>query len=242
MRRDNERLARELAKTRAALDVVGKAHALLELLSESAEPDTQVEAVIAPAVVELAEHTSTSRACELLGWSGPPTTEPSARPRRAPARAPAGAGERALRGGVGAGAGRAEQRPVRRQVGRAVLGDACWTRAPTCARCRRCTGCCAAPARPANAAARPPTPPGRGPSCSPPHPCTCGPGTSPSSAARRVGSLLRLLRDPRHLLPLRRRLHRRRPRVGRDRRTAHRWCHQPSRHGPGACTPTAAPR
>ncbi len=34
-----ERAERELAKTRAALDVVGKAHALLELLSESA--DTQ---------------------------------------------------------------------------------------------------------------------------------------------------------------------------------------------------------
>ena len=41
LRRENERLARELAKTRAALDVVGKAHALLELLSESAEPDKQ---------------------------------------------------------------------------------------------------------------------------------------------------------------------------------------------------------
>ena len=41
LRRENERLARELAKTRAALDVVGKAHALLELLSESAEPDTR---------------------------------------------------------------------------------------------------------------------------------------------------------------------------------------------------------
>jgi transposase-like protein len=39
LRRDNERLARELARTRAALDVVGKAHALLELLSESAEPE-----------------------------------------------------------------------------------------------------------------------------------------------------------------------------------------------------------
>ena len=38
LRRDNERLARELRKTRAALDVVGKAHVLLELLSESAEP------------------------------------------------------------------------------------------------------------------------------------------------------------------------------------------------------------
>ena len=39
LRRDNERLARELAKTRAALDVVGKAHALLELLSESADTE-----------------------------------------------------------------------------------------------------------------------------------------------------------------------------------------------------------
>ena len=39
LRRENERLAGELAKARAALDVVGEAHALLELLSESAEPD-----------------------------------------------------------------------------------------------------------------------------------------------------------------------------------------------------------
>ena len=38
LRRANERLTRDLAKTRAALDVVGKAHALLELLSESADP------------------------------------------------------------------------------------------------------------------------------------------------------------------------------------------------------------
>jgi transposase len=39
LRRDKQRLERELAKTRAALDVVGKAHALLELLSESADTD-----------------------------------------------------------------------------------------------------------------------------------------------------------------------------------------------------------
>lgn len=39
LRRDNQRLGRELAKTRAALDVVGKAHALLELLSESVDTD-----------------------------------------------------------------------------------------------------------------------------------------------------------------------------------------------------------
>jgi transposase-like protein len=38
LRQENERLAAELARTKAALDVVGKAHALLGLLSESAEP------------------------------------------------------------------------------------------------------------------------------------------------------------------------------------------------------------
>jgi len=37
LRRDNERLAAELARTKAALEIVGKAHALLGLLSESAE-------------------------------------------------------------------------------------------------------------------------------------------------------------------------------------------------------------
>jgi transposase len=38
LRRQNEKLARDLARTQAALDIMGKAHALLELLSESAEP------------------------------------------------------------------------------------------------------------------------------------------------------------------------------------------------------------
>jgi transposase-like protein len=38
LRRRAERAEAELAKTKAALEVVGKAHALLELLSESAEP------------------------------------------------------------------------------------------------------------------------------------------------------------------------------------------------------------
>lgn len=41
LRARNERLERELAKTKAALEVVGKAHALLELLSESADTDQQ---------------------------------------------------------------------------------------------------------------------------------------------------------------------------------------------------------
>jgi transposase-like protein len=40
LRRENERLARELAKQKAALEIMGKAHALLELLSESADTGT----------------------------------------------------------------------------------------------------------------------------------------------------------------------------------------------------------
>jgi transposase len=39
LRAENERLRVELAKARAALDVVGKAHALLGLISESADTD-----------------------------------------------------------------------------------------------------------------------------------------------------------------------------------------------------------
>lgn len=38
LRRQNEKMAKDLARTQAALDIMGKAHALLELLSESAEP------------------------------------------------------------------------------------------------------------------------------------------------------------------------------------------------------------
>ena len=37
LRKENEKLGTELARTRAALEVVGTAHALLELLSESAD-------------------------------------------------------------------------------------------------------------------------------------------------------------------------------------------------------------
>lgn len=38
LRRQNEKLAKDLARTQAALDIMGKAHTLLEMLSESAEP------------------------------------------------------------------------------------------------------------------------------------------------------------------------------------------------------------
>ena len=37
LRRHNDKLARDLARTQAALEIMGKAHALLELLSESAQ-------------------------------------------------------------------------------------------------------------------------------------------------------------------------------------------------------------
>jgi len=39
LRRRNERLEAELAKTKLALDITGKAHALLELISESADTE-----------------------------------------------------------------------------------------------------------------------------------------------------------------------------------------------------------
>jgi transposase len=39
LRRQNERLARELAKTQTALEITGKVHALLEQLSESADTE-----------------------------------------------------------------------------------------------------------------------------------------------------------------------------------------------------------
>ena len=38
LRRENEKLAKDLARNQAALEVMGKAHALLELLSESTDP------------------------------------------------------------------------------------------------------------------------------------------------------------------------------------------------------------
>jgi transposase len=41
LRKENEKLTAELTRTKAALEVVGKAHALLELLSESADSGTK---------------------------------------------------------------------------------------------------------------------------------------------------------------------------------------------------------
>lgn len=41
LRREKAKVEAELARTKAALDIVGKAHALLELLSESADAETR---------------------------------------------------------------------------------------------------------------------------------------------------------------------------------------------------------
>ena len=41
LRKDNEKLTAELTRTKAALEIMGKAHALLELLSESADSDAK---------------------------------------------------------------------------------------------------------------------------------------------------------------------------------------------------------
>jgi transposase len=43
LRRQNDKLAKDLARTQAALEIMGKAHALLELLSENAEPTREPE-------------------------------------------------------------------------------------------------------------------------------------------------------------------------------------------------------
>ncbi len=43
LRRRNERLEVELARTKTALEITGKVHALLEQLSESAAPDTKLK-------------------------------------------------------------------------------------------------------------------------------------------------------------------------------------------------------
>ena len=41
LRREKAKVEAELARTKAALDVVGEAHALLEMLSESADAETR---------------------------------------------------------------------------------------------------------------------------------------------------------------------------------------------------------
>ena len=69
LRRENEKLTAELTRTKAALEVVGKAHALLELLSESADSRREAAEVTDAAFAELEPLTCVKRACELLGKS-----------------------------------------------------------------------------------------------------------------------------------------------------------------------------
>ena len=41
LRKENDKLTAELTRTKAALEIMGKAHALLELLSESADTNAK---------------------------------------------------------------------------------------------------------------------------------------------------------------------------------------------------------
>ena len=73
LRARNAKLEAELTKTRTALDIMGKAHALLEQLSESAddqEPPRAAEEALNTAFIELrAAQVSIARACALTGRS-----------------------------------------------------------------------------------------------------------------------------------------------------------------------------
>ena len=117
LRRDNDRLRRELAKTQAALDVVGKAHALLELALRERTPRSGRSGDRPQAVAELAGHTSTKQACELRGGPGTPTTAPAGQLSRRRSVLDWRRRTRSARRRC-AGTGRAEQSPVRRQVRR----------------------------------------------------------------------------------------------------------------------------
>ncbi|MGG1909880.1 hypothetical protein AB1285_23260 [Microbacterium sp. NRRL B-14842] len=76
-----EKAEAELAKTRAALDLMGKStRALGDALRERGQA-AAVAAVINPAVDGLAEHVGTAAACALLGRSAPVTTGPRTRHR-----------------------------------------------------------------------------------------------------------------------------------------------------------------
>ena len=122
LRRQIGRLQTELERNRPALDVMGKAHALLELLSESADT-TDVDAIVGDAAGGV-KTVGTKMACLLLGVSRathyrrlnppPPTRGPSGPDRavRGGACRRAGAAEpsRALGPGPGAGVGAAARR------------------------------------------------------------------------------------------------------------------------------------
>ena len=117
LRRENEKLTAELAQTKAALEVVRKAHALLELLSESADCDTKRHR-LDMAVTELEPLTSVKRACDCSGITGDAAPPASSRPGRGQSTArAAGAAPRGADGGrAGRAAGPAGQRAVRGQV------------------------------------------------------------------------------------------------------------------------------
>jgi putative transposase len=98
LRRQNERLAADLARNRAALEIMGKAHAFLQLLSGKRGTRPEVEQMIEAAFAELQPLLDTKTACDLLGKSRAthyrrcrPTVSRPRRARRPPANALSGA-------------------------------------------------------------------------------------------------------------------------------------------------------
>ncbi|BBX97797.1 hypothetical protein MLAC_30910 [Mycobacterium lacus] len=124
------------------MDLVGKAHALLETLSEHGHA-ARVEEVIAQLLPEVERLTSTAKACALLGKPRASLYRQRNRPagpRRKPG--PSGPPPNALDA--------AERTQILtvlcqpRFADKAVArGPSCSTRASTCARSPRCTGSCA---------------------------------------------------------------------------------------------------
>jgi transposase-like protein len=217
-----ERAERELAKTKAALEIVGKAHALLEMLSPERGHRDAVEAVIAPAVLLLAEQTSTAKMCGLLGKprgshyrdrKPVPVLPAPAVGRATPVNALSAAEQEEVLAVLSSP--RFCDRSVA-QVWATLLDEGVYLCSQsTMHRLLRATGL--AGERRAQASH---------PAKVRPELLATGPGQvvvgHHQTPRPRPGAVLRPLRDPRHLLPLRRRAGRRRPRRQPDRRRAHR--------------------
>ena len=209
-------------RPRRRLTIMGKAHALLEEISESADTRTSGRQALMAAYDELDRggHHDPARGRADRGRPGPPRPVGTTRRRVHRSTGRGGAGEQAHRGRAGARPGGAELAAVRRPAAAADLRDAARRgRLPVLGR-PRCTGSCGRTRRSRTVAGRPRHPPGRCPSWSRPGRGRCTPGTSPSSPGPVKGSVLRRLRDDRHLLPVHRRRacapHRVRAAGGRD--------------------------
>ena len=149
LQRENARLQAELAKTQTALEIMGKAHALLELLSESADDRADADAVLTEAQQALTPSWGIAAACRLTGRSRATHYRHRTATGRAEAPHPAQATTvGADRDRARSGAGPAEQPEYAGSARPRRCGPANSTRAAGGARSPRCTGSCAPPGRP----------------------------------------------------------------------------------------------